>query len=144
MLKLKLQYFGHLMQRANSLEKTMMLGMIEGGRRRGWQQEGWMESMIQCTWVWATSARWWGSGKTGVLQSMGSQTVRHDWGTEKQKLSDLSLRSFTWLWIWFSCWNPRLITDAIMQHNFRNLSRGHEYFCILGDLHFHDQRADHG
>ena len=35
MLKLKLQYFGHLMQRANSLEKTMMLGMIEGGRRRG-------------------------------------------------------------------------------------------------------------
>ena len=38
MLKLKLQYFGHLMQRADSLEKTLMLGKIEGGRRRGWQR----------------------------------------------------------------------------------------------------------
>ena len=42
-LKLKLQYFGHLMQRANPLEKTLMLGKIEGRRRRGWQDEmiGW-------------------------------------------------------------------------------------------------------
>ena len=38
MLKLKLQYFGHLMQRANSLENTLMLGKIEGRRRRGWQR----------------------------------------------------------------------------------------------------------
>ena len=43
MLKLKLQYFGHLMRRADSLEKTLMLGKIEGGRRRGWQRMRWLD-----------------------------------------------------------------------------------------------------
>ena len=70
MLKLKLQYFGHLMQRADSLEKTLMLGKIEGRRRRG--QDGWMASPTQWTWVWASSGRW--TGKPGMLQSMGSQS----------------------------------------------------------------------
>ena len=45
MLKLKLQYFGHLMQRADSLEKTLMLGKIEGKRRRGWQTMRWLDSI---------------------------------------------------------------------------------------------------
>ena len=45
MLKLKLQYFGHLMQRANSFEKTLMLGKIEGGRRRGWQRMRWLDGI---------------------------------------------------------------------------------------------------
>ena len=45
MLKLKLQYFGHLMQRANSLEKTLMLGKIKGKRRRGWQRMRWLDSI---------------------------------------------------------------------------------------------------
>ena len=45
MLKLKLQYFGHLMQRADSLEKTLMLGKIEGKRRRGWQRMRWLDSI---------------------------------------------------------------------------------------------------
>ena len=45
MLKLKLQYFGHLMQRAHSLEKTLMLGKIEGKRRRGWQRMRWLDSI---------------------------------------------------------------------------------------------------
>ena len=45
MLKLKLQYFGHLMQRANSLEKTLMLGKIEGKSRRGWQRMSWLDSI---------------------------------------------------------------------------------------------------
>ena len=45
MLKLKLQYFGHLMQRTNSLEKTLMLGGIEGGRRRGWQRMRWLDGI---------------------------------------------------------------------------------------------------
>ena len=45
MLKLKLQYFGHLMQRANSLEKTLMLGKTEGRRRRGWQRMRWLDSV---------------------------------------------------------------------------------------------------
>ena len=54
MLKLKLQYFGHLMLRANSLEKTLLLGKMEGRRRR-W--DDWMALPIQWTWVWANSGR---------------------------------------------------------------------------------------
>ena len=46
MLKLKLHYFGHLMQRANLLEKTLMLGKIEGRRRRGWQRMRWLDGII--------------------------------------------------------------------------------------------------
>ena len=45
LLKLKLQYFGHLMQRTDSLEKTLMLGKIEGKRRRGWQRMRWLDSI---------------------------------------------------------------------------------------------------
>ena len=45
MLKLKFQYFGHLMQRADSLEKTLRLGKLEGGRRRGWQRMRWLDGI---------------------------------------------------------------------------------------------------
>ena len=79
MLKLKFQYFGHLMQRADSWEKTLMLVKIEGkGEKgsRGW--EGWMAPLTLWTWVWANSRSWWWTGKPGMLQSMGSQRVRHD------------------------------------------------------------------
>ena len=83
MLKLKLQYFGHLMQRTNSLEKTLMLGKTEGGRRRGRQRmRGWMASPTQWTWVWVNSGCWWWTGRPGVLQSMGSQRVGQNWVTE--------------------------------------------------------------
>ena len=51
------------------------------GRNRGW--DGWMASSIQWTWVWANSRRWWRTGRSGVLQSMWSQRVRHDWVTEQ-------------------------------------------------------------
>ena len=85
-LKLKLQYFGHLMWRANSLEKTLMLGKNEGRRRREQQRMRWlMASLIQGTWVWANSRRWWKAGRPGVLQSMGSQRVEHKWATEQQQ-----------------------------------------------------------
>ena len=82
MLKLKLQYFGHLMWRADSLEKTFMLGNIEGRRRRGRQRTRWMASLTQWTWVWVNSRSWWWTGRPGVLQFMGSQGVRHDWANE--------------------------------------------------------------
>ena len=84
MLKLKLLYFGHLMWRADSLEKTLILGKIEGRKRRGQQRgwEGWMASVTWWTWVWASFGSWWWIGKPGVLQSMGLQRVRHDWATE--------------------------------------------------------------
>ena len=99
MLKLKLQYFGHLMRRADSLEKTLMLGKIEGrgeGDDRGWG--GWMGSRTQWTWVWASSRSWWWTGKPVVLQSMGSQRVGHDWATElkwsnlKNRIKHLSFK----------------------------------------------------
>ena len=80
MLKLKLQYFGHLMWRADSLEKTLILGKIEGRRRRGWQRmRGWMASPTQWTWVWVDSGSWWWTGRPGVLRFMGWQRVGHDW-----------------------------------------------------------------
>ena len=83
MLKLKLQYFGHLMWRTDSLEKTLMLGRIEGRGRRGRQRMRWlMASPTQWTWVWACSGSWWWTGKPGMLQSMGSQRDRYDWVTE--------------------------------------------------------------
>ena len=79
MLKLKFQCFGHLIRRTDSLEKTLMLGKIEGRRRRGRQRmNGWMVSPTQWTWVWASSR----TGKPGVLQSMGLQRVGCDRATE--------------------------------------------------------------
>ena len=79
MLKLKLQYFGHRMQRTDSLEKTMMLGKIEGGRRRGQQRVRWLDGITDSMdmslselWELVTDR------EAGVLQSMGSQRVRHD------------------------------------------------------------------
>ena len=83
MLKLKPQYFGHLMWRSDSLAKTLMLGKIEGRRRRGRQKMRWLDGITDLmTWAWASSGSWWWRGKPGMLQSMGSQRVGHDWVTE--------------------------------------------------------------
>ena len=83
MLKLKLRYFGHLMQRADWLEEK------DPDAGKDWRQEkgmtdGWMASLTQWTWVRANSGKWWRTGKPGVLQSMGLQRVRHNWVTEQQ------------------------------------------------------------
>ena len=83
LLKLKLQYFGHLMWRADSFEKTLMLGKIEDERRRDSREwDDWMASLTQWIWVWVNSKSWWWTGRPGVLQSMGLQRVRHNWVTE--------------------------------------------------------------
>ena len=82
MLKLKLQYFGHLMRRTDSFGKTQCWERSKAGGEgddRGW--DGWKASPTQWTSVWASSVSWWWTGKPR-LQSMGLQRVRHDWATE--------------------------------------------------------------
>ena len=111
MLKLKLQYFGHLMQRTDSLEKTLMLGKIEGRRRtddRGW--DGWMASATWWTWVWASSRSWWWTGKPGLLRSMGLQESDP---TEWLNWTD---------WVQFltqglNCWSKSLVGGQNILHN---------------------------
>ena len=97
MLKLTLQFFGHLMQRTDSSEKTLMLGKIKGGGEgddRGW--DGWMASPTQWTWVWVNSGSWWWIGRPGMLQSFGSQRVGHDWATGLNRSSSGILPLYKW------------------------------------------------
>ena len=83
MLKLKLQYFGHLIQRSDSLERPWCWERLKVGGEgddRGW--DGWMASLTQWTWVWVDSQSWWWTGRPGILRFMGLQRVRHHWATE--------------------------------------------------------------
>ena len=78
-LRLKLQYFSHLIRRTDSLGKALMLGRTEGRRRRGQQRMRWLDgitNLMDMSWV--RSRSWWSTGKPGVLQSMRSQRVVHD------------------------------------------------------------------
>ena len=83
-LKLKLQYFGHLMWRVNSLEKTVKLGMIEGSRRRGLHRIRWL-SCITDTRDKSLSKLWEMLKDREDWQSMGLPGIRHDWATEQQQ-----------------------------------------------------------
>ena len=67
MLKLKLQYFGHLMWRADSFEKTLILGRIEGRRRRGRQRMRWFDGITDSMDFWVDSRSWWWTGRLGML-----------------------------------------------------------------------------
>ena len=116
MLKLKLQYFGHLMWRADSLEETLMLGKIEGRRRRddrGW--DGWMASLAQWIWVWVNSGRHWKTEKSEVLQFMGLQRVPGDLVTEEQQYGSWNI-----LWHWWSLGLERPFSEKVRELTFSN------------------------
>ena len=83
MLRLKLQSFGPLMWRVDSLEKTLLLGGIGGRRKRGQQRMRRLDGITDSwMWVWVNSGSWWWTGRPGVLRFMGSRRVGHDWATE--------------------------------------------------------------
>ena len=86
-LKLKLQYSGHLMQRTGSWERPWCWEQLKAGDGAYRLWDGWMASSTQWTLAWVNSGSWWWTGRPGVLQSMGSQKVGHDWMTE-----------LNWLW----------------------------------------------
>ena len=90
MLKLKLQYFGHLMRRTQWKRPWWWEKLKEGGERDD-RWDGWMASPIQWTWVWVNSGSWWWTGRPGMLQSMGSQRAGHNWETELNKFSTMSM-----------------------------------------------------
>ena len=83
MLKLKLQYFGHLMRRADLFLRPWCWERLKaGGEGDNREWDGWMASLTQWTWVWVDSGSWWWTGRPGMLPFMGSQRVGHDWATE--------------------------------------------------------------
>ena len=85
MLKMKLQYLGHLMWWPGSLERPSCWERLRAGERgnRGW--DGWIASPTQWMWVWANSGRQWRTGRPGMLQSMGSEKVGHNLNIEQQQ-----------------------------------------------------------
>ena len=88
MLRLKLQYFGHLMEEMTHWKWPWFWERLKAGGEgddRGW--DDWMASPIQWTWVWANPRKWWRTGKPGMLQSMGLQRVGHDLATAQQQQS---------------------------------------------------------
>ena len=83
MLKLKLQYFGHLCEELTLLKRPWCWKRLRAGGEggdRGW--DGWMASPTQWTWVWVTSGSWWWTGRSDLLRFMGLQRVWHDWAIE--------------------------------------------------------------
>ena len=104
MLKLKCQYFGHLMWRADSLEKTLMLGKTESGRRRGQQtMRCWMASPTWWTWVW---------GNSGDSEGQGSVACCSSWGCKESDVTErlnnnkeylIYCETVQFCWIWFLC-----------------------------------------
>ena len=140
MLKLRLQYFGHRMQTADSLERPWgweRLREGEEGDDRGW--DGWMASPTRWTWVWVDSSSWWWTGRPGVLRFVGSQRVRHDWATELNWtinfIKSILLFSVFWncpslLWVFF-CYINYLLFFYTRQIHLWSVMKGFASFLLF-------------
>ena len=98
MLKLKLQYFGHLIEELTHWKRPWFWERLKAGKVDERGRDGWMASPTGWTWIWASSRSWWWTGKPGMLQSMVSQRVGHNWETEpnwKLQLNEKLLRNCT-------------------------------------------------
>ena len=140
---LMLQYFGHLMQRADLLEKTLMLGKIEGRRRRGWQRMKWFDGITDSMDMSLSTLREWRTGKPGVLQSIGlvilsdwSTIAGHDLVTEPQEC--LCAQSYLALWDPVDCRLPGSSVHGIFQ---ARIGMGCQFFrqgiCLTQRLNLH-------
>ena len=140
-LMLKLQYFHDLMERTHSLENTLMLGKIEGKRRRGPQRtRRLMASVMRCTLTWESFRRWWGTGRPGVLQSTGLQ---------RDMTGQLNSNKRWWTWmtsLFQPCQPLQPLSSATASLKWRNffsltslLTLKHSYmlhFCLKSVFHW--------
>ena len=104
------------MWRTDSLEKTLMLGKIEGRRRDNREWDDWMASPTQRTWVWVNYGSWWWTGRPGVLQSMQSQSVGHDWVTDLSSAYKLNKQGDN-IQSWctsFPIWNQSVVPCPVL------------------------------
>ena len=123
MLKLKLQYFGHLKWRTDSFEKRpwcwKRLKTGVEGDNKGWGS--WMASPIQWTWVWASSRSWWWTEKPGMLQSMESKRIRHNWVTKPNCTEALSWKQFGYNFVFVHTDLPSLKLSLYNVGNIANI-----------------------
>ena len=113
MLKLKFQYFGHLMRTATLWKCPWCWERLRAEEEEGVRgRDGWMTSPMQWTWTWANSGRWWGTGRPGMLQSMElqSQTWLSNWTTTAKVLVIDSLFTFKYAYT---------LNDHIWSHHFK-------------------------